>query len=244
MSGYLNNDITVAIVEDDPMVRRVTEGFLKKTEGYVCHGVYSSIKEAMEGIKRDPPQLILLDLFFPSRSGMDILKWTRKLELDIDVILITADHSSESVSLAMRYGAIDYLVKPFRFDRFSEALDKYSKVRKELVEKELKNQSKIDAVINRSNDEEVIKDDETSEEYDINKGKMHNPTYEKLLNFLAVHPDESFTAKMIGDKLGIARITARRYLDLMEYEGIIDLQLEYGGVGRPQNYYQFKGDKR
>lgn len=55
------------------------------------------------------------------------------------------------------------------------------------------------------------------------------------------HNKERFTASMLGDEFGVSRITARRYLDKMDKEGVIELQMLYGSIGRPQNYYQYKG---
>lgn len=243
MLEYQAKNISVAIVEDDPMVRRITEEFLEKVEGYECKATYATVDEAINGIMKNQPELILLDLFFPKGSGMDLLKWIRKSEQDIDVILITADHSAASIERAMRYGAVGYLVKPFRFNRFEEELRKYYKMKEELVKGELTNQSKIDDLMNWSKSSEIEKpyaevkiiknsDDEKEE---------HNTTYDKLLTYMSKHNKESFTASMLGNKLGVSRITARRYLDLMEKEGVIELQMLYGNIGRPQNYYQYKG---
>ena len=50
----------------------------------------------------------------------------------------------------------------------------------------------------------------------------------------------SFTAEQIGEKLGMARVTIRRYLDFMDKQGILDVKLQYGKVGRPQHYYRLK----
>ncbi len=71
------------------------------------------------------PDLILLDVYLPNENGIDFLKWIRSQALDADVILITADKSMERIQQAFRYGVVDYLIKPFRFERFREALLQY-----------------------------------------------------------------------------------------------------------------------
>ncbi|MFA5528821.1 MAG: response regulator [Peptostreptococcales bacterium] len=237
MSEYQVNKISVAIVEDDPMVRRITEEFLQRVEGYICIGSYASLNDAIHGISENKPDLIFLDLFFPKGSGMDLMKWIRESELDIDVLFITADHSSNSIERALRYGAVGYLVKPFRFNRFEDALKKYKKMKEELINETIANQTKIDNLMNWSNPDSVM---DSTGYSSVDSKEEHNTTYDRLLTFLKKHNKESFTASMLGDRIGVSRITARRYLDQMEKEGIIELQMLYGSIGRPQNYYQYK----
>jgi two-component system CitB family response regulator len=240
MSEYRDKAITVAIVEDDPMVSRVTKGFLAKVAGYVCQATYTTVQEAINGIQKNQPDLILLDLFFLKKSGMDVLKWIRESELDVDVILITADHTTSSIERAMRYGAVDYLVKPFHFDRFEQALQKYQQMKEKLADVKITDQSKIDALINGEQPTETEKTSETEKTDTVREER--NMTYQTILDHMREHADESFTAKMVSAALGIARITARRYLDQMERDDTVKLNMVYGSIGRPQNYYQYKGD--
>ncbi len=70
----------------------------------------------------EKPDLILLDVYLPKENGIDLLKWIRKQDIDIDIILITADKSIERIQEAFRGGVVDYLIKPFNFERFKESL--------------------------------------------------------------------------------------------------------------------------
>jgi response regulator of citrate/malate metabolism len=237
MSKFQSRIITVAIVEDDPMVSRITEEFLAKVSGYLLKATYDSIEKAKEGILENPPKLLLLDVFFSKSSGIELLKWSRKFELDMDVILITADHSTETIEKAMRYGAIDYLVKPFRFARFEEALLNYKNVIESFREGEVSSQEIIDSILNK-NATVIVQEKEVSE---VAKG-YQNITYKLILDYLKTHKELGVTASSLGEELKIARITARRYLDKMEHDGIVDIHSEYGSIGRPKNYYRIKGD--
>lgn len=229
--------IKVLIVEDDPMVREINEKFLKRVEGYkICDSV-GSVDRAKDVILKNKPDLILLDIFFPQGKGLDLLKWTRKKDLKIDVILITADRNMESVEEAFRYGAVDYIVKPFVFDRFKEAMLQYKNRKKGLETNESINQEIIDKyVLNEkkptSNLLEEIGDVKGFSQY----------TYEKVLDYIDEMKGKAFTAQEVAKSIGVSRITARRYLDLLEKEQKIILELEYGKVGRPQNKYKIKED--
>ncbi len=227
--------IKVLIVEDDPMVREINEKFLKRIEGYKLFDSVGSIEKAKEVILQGKPDLILLDVFFPQGKGLELLKWTRKKDLKIDVILITADRNMESVEEAFRYGAIDYIVKPFIFERFKEAMLQYKNRKQSLEANESINQEIIDKY--------VLNEKKTTnnllEEIGDVKG-FSQYTYEKVIDYIEMMKGKTFTAQQVAKSIGVSRITARRYLDLLEKEQKIVLELEYGKVGRPQNKYRLK----
>ncbi len=110
------------IVEDDPMVREINSKFLKRVEGFVLYKAVSNLYDAKKFIAMKKPDLILLDVYLPKENGIDLLKWIRKQDIDIDIILITADKSIERIQEAFRGGVVDYLIKPFNFERFKESL--------------------------------------------------------------------------------------------------------------------------
>lgn len=227
--------IKVLIVEDDPMVREINEKFLKKVQGFLLHGSVNSIEKAKEFILTNKPDLILLDVFFPQDKGTDLLKWIRLKNLKCDVILITADRNADTVEEAFRFGAIDYLVKPFIFNRFKEALLQF-KIRKDSF-KSIENMDQ-DII-----DKYAIKENKHLIEYDdgISYIKGFNQhTYEKILLGISQMNEESFTSEEIAQKIGVSRITARRYLDYLEKEQKLIVEMEYGSVGRPKNKYKRK----
>jgi len=231
--------IKVLIVEDDPMVREINEKFLEKVEGYQLCGSASSIEQAKEIVLKEKPDLILLDVFFPQGRGVDFLKWIRKEGVKCDVILITADKSIETVEESFRYGAVDYLIKPFRFNRFKQALLQYRKRKYHFEKAGNAEQEIIDRfALNKKQEEEEEKDEEIEKIGEIKGFSAH--TYEILFKCIREMGGELFTAQEIAEKAGVSRITARRYLDYMEKEGILSIELEYGKVGRPQNRYRLK----
>lgn len=229
--------IKVLIVEDDPMVREINEKFLKRVEGYKLYNSASSIERAKELILEESPDLILLDIFFPQGKGLELLKWIRKKDLKIDVILITADRNMESVEEAFRYGAVDYIIKPFVFERFKEAMNQYRNRKKGLETNGCIDQEIIDKyVLNEKKPTSNLIED-------IGEVKGFSQyTYEKVLEYIEEMNGETFTAQQVAKSIGVSRITARRYLDFLEKEQKIVLELEYGKVGRPQNKYRLKED--
>jgi response regulator of citrate/malate metabolism len=221
--------IEVMIVEDDPMVREINSKFLKKVEGFVLYKAVGNLTDAKKFVLARKPDLILLDVFLPKENGIDFLKWLRSEEIDVDVILITADKTSGRVQEAFRYGAVDYLIKPFSFERFKEAL---------LMFKERHNAyKKIDEIEQTALNKLISIVAVPQEEEGLAKG-LNKYTYKSIWEEIARSDEGYFTAEELSEKIKVARVTVRRYLEYMEKEGLLEKLVEYGKVGRPQHKFR------
>ncbi|GKU27003.1 response regulator [Clostridium folliculivorans] len=220
--------IEVMIVEDDPMVREINSKFLKRIEGFTLYEAVSNLEDAKKYIDLKKPDLILLDVYLPKENGIDFLKWIRAQEIDIDVILITADKSIERIQDAFRYGVIDYLIKPFSFERFKEALIQFKSRYYKFKKNDEIEQKDLDQLISSSNT--------SQSEDDFTKG-LNKYTYRAIWDEVEKSNYGDVTAEELAEKLGIARVTVRRYLEYMEKENKIEKLVEYGKVGRPQYKY-------
>ncbi|MBD7912805.1 MULTISPECIES: response regulator [Clostridium] len=228
--------IKTMIVEDDPMVIQINSKFLNKVEGFSLEKAATNLTEAQEFLLENSVDLILLDVFLPNENGMDFLKWLRKNEIASDVILITADKTIERITDAFRYGVVDYLIKPFTFQRFKESLNNLQDRVNGLKSGETIEQAELDKLIlntksNKSNGKE--------EKYNVEKG-FNRYTYKSIVEALPGIKDEYFTAEELCEKLGLAKVTVRKYLDYMSKQGDLEKIIEYGKVGRPQYKYRLK----
>lgn len=216
------------IVEDDPMVREINSKFLKRVEGFILYKAVSNLEDAKKFIMFKKPDLILLDVYLPKENGIDFLKWIRSQEVDIDVILITADKSIERIQEAFRYGVVDYLIIPFSFERFKEALFQFKSRYYQFRRNDVIEQKELDKLIYNKN---VINNED-----DFAK-ELNKYTYRAIWEEIEKGREEYFTAEYLAEKLGIARVTVRRYLEYMEKENKVEKLVEYGKVGRPQHKY-------
>lgn len=221
--------IKVMIIEDDPMVRDINSRFLKRIDGFKLYKAVGNLTEAKQFIKSKKLDLILLDVFLPNENGIDFLKWLRSEEIKTDVILITADKTIERVQEAFRYGAVDYLIKPFNFERFKESLVQFKERYYEFKNIEEIEQSKLDKLILNS---EVIQKEEG-----LAKG-FNKYTYKSLWDEIEKINGEYFTSEDMSERIKVARVTVRRYLEYMEKEGHLEKIVEYGKVGRPQHKFR------
>lgn len=227
--------IKVLIVEDDPMVRDINKRFLLKLQHFNVVGEAGSIQEFKNIIEGIDVDLILLDVFLPDGKGLDLLKWIRAKEIKVDIILVTADNGRVSVDEAFKYGAIDYLIKPFKFDRFKESLHKY---------RERVNSFKELTDVDQESIDEYILDRVSDNKKQLNDMEMVKglsiKTYNKIVEFMNVNKGRKLTAEEIANGSGLSRVTARRYLEKMEEDNKVDIIQEYGRIGRPTNYYCIK----
>lgn len=220
--------IDVMIVEDDPMVRDINAKFLERIEGFRLLKAVSNLDDAKKIIAAKKPDLILLDIYLPKENGIDFLKWIREKNIDVDIILITADKSIERIQEGFRYGVVDYLIKPFNFERFREALIQFKSRYDNFKKNDEIEQKELDRLISNFNPAPL--------EEDFAKG-FNKYTYKTIWDEIEKSNFTEFTADMFSEQLGIARVTVRRYLEYMEKEHKVKKVVEYGKVGRPQYKY-------
>jgi two-component system, NtrC family, response regulator AtoC len=118
---------TILVADDDAAIRQVLVDFLQE-EGYDVHeaesgeGVLTSMSDSAT-----TPDLILMDVRMPDKSGLDVLKELKKKDADQDlpVIMMTAFGGSRVAIDAMRLGAYDYITKPFDIEDVGQTLKRY-----------------------------------------------------------------------------------------------------------------------
>src|SRR5581483_2185682 len=106
----------ILIVDDDPMIQRLLERFLRD-EGYRPL-VADSAAAALDAIRKHSPDLVLLDIRLPDVNGLDLLKQQLLPELgDYRVILLSGYGTRQEAEEAVLAGAFDYLTKPLALPR-------------------------------------------------------------------------------------------------------------------------------
>lgn len=216
----------ILIVEDDPMVRNINKGFVRKINNEFKVYEAGDVESAKVILETKAVDLVLLDVYLGEGNGPELLGWIRAEGMDMDVILITADNSAETVEKAFRLGTVDYLIKPFNFARFNEAIAKVISRRNQLASKTALDQAYIDSMIQTSGNKTTKP---------LDKG-INSMTYNLILRALE-DSKKAMTAQEIGDITELARVTVRRYLEHMVEEGIATEMQNYGKVGRPQKAY-------
>jgi response regulator of citrate/malate metabolism len=219
--------VRTLIVDDDFMVANVHRGYTERLPGFEVVGVAHSGAEALAGVERLRPDLVVLDIYLPDMSGLAVLQELRRRQAPVDVIMVTADRDVASVRAAMHGGALHYIVKPFDFARYRETLEGYRRL--------LERRSTL-AAVEQSDVDRLYAAVRVAPETELPKG-LNRPTLELVLRYLGQRPD-SASALDVAQGTGLSRGTARRYLEFLEAQGRTTMELRYGAAGRPEHRYR------
>src|SRR5256886_4839493 len=105
---------TILVVDDEEIMREILETLLSR-EGYDVR-VASSGSEGLELARALPFDAAIVDIMMPGLDGIATLDELKRIDEDLNVIIITAYASVESAIAAMKTGAFDYVTKPFKND--------------------------------------------------------------------------------------------------------------------------------
>lgn len=215
---------SVLIVEDDPMVMKINKRYTEMVKGFKVIGCVTTEKEVIDYLNNGKVDLIIMDVYLPGKSGLEILKNLRKNLYTVDVIMVTAANTVEEVKKAFACGVVDYLVKPFEFERYQQALNQYLEKDDILSKKNILKQNEIDSICCKG-----------TESY-IPKG-LQKQTLDKVLSLMKSQKEKVWTIKEISSKLGISNVTIKKYMDYLEKSHCIISTQNYGNIGRPEYNY-------
>ncbi len=224
--------IRVLVVDDDFMVARIHTGFVERTEGFAVVGVAHSGAEAVAEVERLRPDLVLLDVYLPDTTGLDLLQRMRELVPELDVLVISAAREAETVRRAIRGGIVHYLIKPFSYDDLRERLEHYRQAYGGLASPEDEtDQETVDRVFGRGSAA-------ARSEGRLPKGFSAETL--RLVEARLREADGDVSAAEAADLVGMSRVSARRYLEHLADSGKVEVRLKYGEVGRPERRYRWR----
>jgi DNA-binding response OmpR family regulator len=109
-AGIAGAATRVLVVDDEPTVREVVAGYLRRDGHLVSEAADGPT--ALDLLDREPPDLVVLDMMLPGVNGLDILRRIRAAG-DMPVIMLTARSEESDRVAGLELGADDYVVKPF-----------------------------------------------------------------------------------------------------------------------------------
>ena len=212
----------ILIIEDDPMVAMIHKEYFKRKALSNDLNHVSTLEEAKSFFEKSDADLIVLDNYLTDGQGVEYLPELK----GYPIIMITAANDIQTVEAALTNGVVDYLVKPFTYERFSQAVDKVQDY-VSLLSKEKINQDLIDDYLNSGRVEE--------EEDSLPKG-LSRITLKKVLENIKEH-EAGFTTQQVADELDISRITIRKYLNHLVNINVLSEDAEYYTSGRPVSVF-------
>ena len=186
--------IRVLVVDDDFMVAKVHRGFVDRVPGFTTVGVAHTGADALAQFGTLRPDLVLLDIYLPDITGLDVLRRLRDSgDGGPDVLAVTAARDVATVRSALRGGVVHYVLKLFVAMRMTSA--------------------------------------------PMPKG-LTADTSRLIANAMRDCPGD-LSAEECAERIGLSRVSTRRYLEHFVTAGKAEVRLRYGTAGRPQRRYRW-----
>lgn len=119
----MSRPVSVAIVEDDPLLLASWVKIVTRMPGYRCRGQYGSAEAALEDLPGNPPDFVLMDINLPGMSGIECTRNLKRILPQVDVIMLTMFADGDNLFDSLRAGACGYLLKRTTAAALKDALD-------------------------------------------------------------------------------------------------------------------------
>lgn len=220
--------IRTLLVDDDALTLELHRSYVARLDGFSVAGECSSARAAVSAVldRRGPDvfDLVLLDITMPDGSGIDVLRALRARSASVDVIAITGVRDAETVRQMAALGVFQYLVKPFPFAVFRERMEQYRAHRDHArTTAGEATQAEIDALLGRATGTIALP-----------KG-LSSASLERVSAVLRA--EGPLSASEAAERLGMSRVSVRRYLEHLATEGVLRRSARYGARGRPETEY-------
>ncbi|MFD1213149.1 response regulator [Arthrobacter sp. GCM10027362] len=230
--------IRVLVVEDEEIAAAAHAEYVRRVDGFELAAVARTGSEALSllGLSQQrhgphvPVDLVLLDMNLPDYHGLDILRRIRGAGLPVGIIAVTAVRELPMVRKAIASGVAQYLIKPFTFAAFSDKLHHYRQFRESLAQHgQATTQAAVDMALAALR---------TPGPATVPKG-LSEDTLENVIGLLR-DGGSPVSAVEVGERLGMSRVTARRYLEHLAEQNTVSRTPRYGTRGRPEFEYRWR----
>jgi response regulator of citrate/malate metabolism len=232
VSGEQTAALRVLVVEDDPVAADAHALYVTRVPGFEVAAVAHSRAEAVRLLEREPVDLILLDLYLPDGHGLALLRALRSAGHTADVFAVTSARDLTVVREGISLGVVQHVLKPFSFPTLRERLLRYEQFRLAAAAGggEAGSQAEVDRAMAALRAPQPVT---------LPKG-LSASTLEQVVSALRAAGEEGLTASAAAGRIGVNRITARRYLEHLVLAERADRRPQYGQVGRPEFCYRWR----
>lgn len=223
--------VRALVVDDDFAVAAVHRGFLASLPEFEVVGEAHDGDAALRAVDELLPDLVLLDIHLPDMSGLEVLARLRaRVGPPVDVIAVTAARERETVRQAMSKGVDHYLVKPFTRTAFLDRMREYLARRVEVQRLgDWLDQDEVDQLMQHRPANVLPKG--------LSAVTLRLVT-EALRAAEGGAVAGNMSAQEVGDRAGLSRVSARRYLEHLVAVGKAEVQPRYGVANRPAHGYR------
>ena len=212
------------------MVAFLNCAYVEKDRRFQVVQTFQEGAAALKWLLENPADLLILDVYMPRITGLEVLHTLRSREVETDAIMVTAANDAKTVNALLKLGVVDYLVKPFTQWRFQQALDTFC-FRREAVAGNAVSQETLDHLVSppggggRSAPPKGVQES----------------TLERVRDCLRAAPEEGMSSEAIARQTGLSVVTARHYVNYLVERGEAARAVKYDTGGRPSRLYRFSG---
>ena len=224
----------VLIVEDDPMVAMINEQYVCKNKNFCVAKTCRNGQEALDFLTGTDDgknvDLVIMDVFMPLMNGVETLKKIRENKLDCEVIMVTAANDPATLEETIHLGVIDFLIKPFAYERFQVALEKFMiKTEAFRTANQTIDQSYVDSLISNQGAGRQA-------EAELPKG-IQKKTLDLLIEYFS-EKNGWVSGDQISEDVGLSSVTVRHYMAYLVETKKIKSEINYETGGRPSMLYR------
>lgn len=209
-----NKNISVLCIDDEESIRFALCAVIE-SQGWKAYSA-KNVYEGLLKIKEHNPEIILIDYHMPVINGLEGVKKIRLIDEKSPIIVFTIDSNQALAEKFMLAGATDFANKPIKAPDLISRINLHIK----LLEK------------NPNEENDLIKS------INLTKG-IGESTLSLILDSLSKE-EEFLTVEEISNLTELSYQTTYRYLQFLEQEDIIDVNITYGKIGRPKQSYKLK----
>ena len=114
--------ISVSIVEDNEQLRSTLARVIGRSEGFRCVSQYASAEAALEGLRKDKPEVVLMDINLPGINGVECVRQLKQLLPNTQAVMLTVYEDTENIFSALAAGAAGYMLKRTKTPELLEAI--------------------------------------------------------------------------------------------------------------------------
>ena len=224
------------IIEDDPVITQLNRRYVEKDSRFSVVQTFSAAHPALFWLRNNLVDLIILDVYMPQMSGLELLRTLRAEGVDADVIMVTSANDAATIEAFIRLGVTDYLIKPFGYERFQLALKNYCDHR-EAIHQDASHRRKLTQ--NQLDNVLLHQAPPQPAAGGMPKG-LQSQTLSRLEAYLKENPQQGHTCDDIASHVGLSVVTVRRYMNYLAEQHIVDSEMDYNTGGRPCIVYKLK----
>ena len=213
------------------MVSFLNQSYVESDARFQVAKVFRDGSAARDWLLKNPADLLILDVYMPRLSGLELLRALRSQNVEVDAVMVTAAHDVKTVDALLKLGVVDYLVKPFTRQRFQQALDAFCFQRSAIAGGTV-SQETLDHLL-------TVPALRSGSGAAPPKG-MQESTLEGIRSCLYSAPPEGLSSEAAARQTGLSTVTVRHYMGYLVKQGEAESSVNYDTGGRPSRLYHIR----